>query len=648
MDPFDDDLEKDASHILQDLSLFEDTSTDQFNPSTTPKRSDTSASEDFELKRELYHSRLKLRQPSDPNTKQSFLQDNGNSYGKMLANVATKMQVSNSSGGNNYSYHANKTSSDYASSQNQMCPVSVSSSMSVVIGDVDNFKASTCTPVSRSNNGFDRNQSLTSNGITPPVCQRSIVPRESADEGNCNQREEYPVGVKKIDVENVSFTTVSSSTQFAAPSRLPVILNRDLNESDEISGRRTPDMTMSGSYVTKIDDHSNNLIQSQGQGIGLPSYSQPVLVKSASSAIYANLVPYESLEDEWDLRNRNRTTSPATNSHSINHQTGYKTNQGSVSSSASNYESTDTLSPIKHLRPETENENSMYASQRSSVSMQESKYSSPPGSVIGSGYGVGRPHDRKCGSASSGTLVSHAYLASEPSRTCLATEPSRAYLASESPRAYLASEPSRTYHTSEPSRSYIAAESSRAYLASEPTRVYTSPESSRNSPYAPDPRYPAFSHVCSSPSSTHYELRKSTVPSLPEQKPSTMIYERTSFGPHAVTQFASAPQVGTAKLMGGTFETDFQQSLLQNSLAHYPPPPPYPGHKVGSPFSPVSRNCISPNSRSNALNSKTLLPYSVTPPRPMGPSEAEKKIEELTRQLEEEMENCPEGEFFGE
>lgn len=42
------------------------------------------------------------------------------------------------------------------------------------------------------------------------------------------------------------------------------------------------------------------------------------------------------------------------------------------------------------------------------------------------------------------------------------------------------------------------------------------------------------------------------------------------------------------------------------------------------------------------------LPYNVTPPRPAGRSEAERKIEELTRQLEEEMErNEEQGEYFG-
>jgi LIM domain-containing protein len=44
---------------------------------------------------------------------------------------------------------------------------------------------------------------------------------------------------------------------------------------------------------------------------------------------------------------------------------------------------------------------------------------------------------------------------------------------------------------------------------------------------------------------------------------------------------------------------------------------------------------------------KPLLPFSITPPRQNGPSEAERKIEALTRQLEEELEKEEESEYFG-
>ncbi|XP_033333488.1 LIM domain-containing protein jub isoform X1 [Megalopta genalis] len=63
------------------------------------------------------------------------------------------------------------------------------------------------------------------------------------------------------------------------------------------------------------------------------------------------------------------------------------------------------------------------------------------------------------------------------------------------------------------------------------------------------------------------------------------------------------------------------------------------------------RKSVSPPIKPTA--GKGLLPYNVIPPRPSvrnhsGPTEAERKIEELTRQLEEEMEKQEEeGEYFG-
>lgn len=63
---------------------------------------------------------------------------------------------------------------------------------------------------------------------------------------------------------------------------------------------------------------------------------------------------------------------------------------------------------------------------------------------------------------------------------------------------------------------------------------------------------------------------------------------------------------------------------------------------------PSSVSQVSGGSRGSGGRSKSLLPYSITPPRPSGPSEAQRKIEELTRQLEEEMERQDEeGEYFG-
>lgn len=73
-------------------------------------------------------------------------------------------------------------------------------------------------------------------------------------------------------------------------------------------------------------------------------------------------------------------------------------------------------------------------------------------------------------------------------------------------------------------------------------------------------------------------------------------------------------------------------------------PPPPVVTKSPSPTPSTTSN----TSAKLKMCGKTLLPYSVTPPKPRGPTEAERKIEEMTRQLEEEMEKQEEeGEYFG-
>lgn len=42
-----------------------------------------------------------------------------------------------------------------------------------------------------------------------------------------------------------------------------------------------------------------------------------------------------------------------------------------------------------------------------------------------------------------------------------------------------------------------------------------------------------------------------------------------------------------------------------------------------------------------------MLPFNITPPKQTGPSEAERKVEALTKQIEEQMEKEEELEYFG-
>ncbi len=93
-----------------------------------------------------------------------------------------------------------------------------------------------------------------------------------------------------------------------------------------------------------------------------------------------------------------------------------------------------------------------------------------------------------------------------------------------------------------------------------------------------------------------------------------------------------------------------------------PPPPPYHGPHLTEPL-PMAPTQIRPSyakSPTSPVSSqgspslplvtsplRTPLPMQVTPPQRKGPSEAEKKLEALTQELENQMERHPQGEYFG-
>lgn len=93
-----------------------------------------------------------------------------------------------------------------------------------------------------------------------------------------------------------------------------------------------------------------------------------------------------------------------------------------------------------------------------------------------------------------------------------------------------------------------------------------------------------------------------------------------------------------------------QAKAIDNSKTSMSPSPTPSQASSGSGSGSMSGLGVSGNRglRGSGGRGKGLLPYSVTPPRPAGPTEAERKVEELTRQLEEEMERQEEeGEYFG-
>ena len=91
-----------------------------------------------------------------------------------------------------------------------------------------------------------------------------------------------------------------------------------------------------------------------------------------------------------------------------------------------------------------------------------------------------------------------------------------------------------------------------------------------------------------------------------------------------------------------------------------PPPPPYDSATRVTPLPPYSYSKINNTSSSIGANTaiisnhqqqpeiKPKLPYNVKLSKVTGTSEAEKKLELLTRQLEKEMDEKEKQEYFGE
>lgn len=81
---------------------------------------------------------------------------------------------------------------------------------------------------------------------------------------------------------------------------------------------------------------------------------------------------------------------------------------------------------------------------------------------------------------------------------------------------------------------------------------------------------------------------------------------------------------------------------------HRGPGPMYVEQPSVVPTSQMQNMSIGSRNRRSPVGVKNpLLKYDVVPPKKTGPSEAEKKVNELTQKLEEEMADNPEGDDFG-
>ena len=82
------------------------------------------------------------------------------------------------------------------------------------------------------------------------------------------------------------------------------------------------------------------------------------------------------------------------------------------------------------------------------------------------------------------------------------------------------------------------------------------------------------------------------------------------------------------------------------------PPPPYYGPHYTHTSSTAGQAVVTASFRQSttkqlAAGPKSPLPLQMTGPPPKGPTEAQRKVEALTKQLENEMESNPQGEYYG-
>ncbi|XP_046676512.1 LIM domain-containing protein jub [Homalodisca vitripennis] len=146
---------------------------------------------------------------------------------------------------------------------------------------------------------------------------------------------------------------------------------------------------------------------------------------------------------------------------------------------------------------------------------------------------------------------------------------------------------------------------------------------------------PSQQHSASQPSQQYSTTQKQPIPiahaSGYEQRPHSAL-------PNPVI----SKSISTPAASAGTGQTSVAMSNQCSVMSG-----------IAGSVSPVPRDSspsptLSAKMKAMPGSGKNLLPYNVTPPRSQGPTEAERKIEELTRQLEEEMEKQEEeGEYFG-
>lgn len=628
MDLYDDELEEDATRFMKDLSLFEVPPRECFrSTSTTPKRSETSAGEDFEKKRELY-ANLNLRGQSISHLARRTDTDNNvdSSYGKILTKTT------------NYSLHVNNTGTQ--------SPVSVSCrtsplSQPVYYGPRKDLCNNTKTAFANANRPVGAIESF-------------IV------QGEQHGKPKDPPAYSKIDR-----ASVIAASKFPTPKQ-PVNINvstaSGIKNANNIIGY--PLVTTHSSVKSSILPTDENLlvkttIPQNKNSVGSVSY---ITTRLGQDSLHSS--PRSSLSSSSGSRESHHSGSPRTSYTGPIYENIYSLrnveyspkigatlesrqqsprSSSSVDSRHSNSSygtiPKQTTPPVEppppYPYPKSNSEYPIYANLLElapKVSVSATSTSSLSQVINRSALNSNMPHvsgvqytsvtsASHLNSGSSAPLASAGY-------SCQPVSATNIYQVSSAVSSHHQHSTSSS-STTIPKQPYLSATNSNkvacgiqvsmSHMSSMAAHLQPSYHGSYGSVQNQQlaPQNFNSTQPCPQQNWAHGNLPYVRPPEVPQPLDSKI---------SSASIPASLPQPVHSQILTSCMSS---QAIAAGQL---PPPPPYPGTGY----------------KPNTLNSKTLLPYNVTSPRPKGPTEAEKKMEALTKQIEDEMENNPEGEYFGE
>lgn len=619
MDMYDDELEEDASRFMKDLSLFEVPSRECFSAnSTTLKKSETSAGEDFEKKRELYAN---LNLDHHPSIHASRVDSNLNSesyYGKIRSKQVSTPQ------------HSYVT--DVLTDRSTKTPIDTRS-VHVANAFLTSLKHNDV--LGQTNRSVGAIESFVKTGTNlktkdppayPKVDRASVIAAAKFP----TPKQPLPVTVTSSSItaslsnglSNKGYTLTNSNCSITKPSLLQVndrnnfkyanIPNKNILSSISSITSRLGHDSLHSSPRSSLSSSSGSR-ESQNSGSPRTSYTGP---------IYENLNTVRNSMIPDTIPKINTTTLP----HDILHHVSRP------SSSLDTRNPNPCIGVVKppppYPYPKVTAEQPIYANLQE-LSLKSQLPTATSGSNI---YSVG------VSSAVQRPIATQSYP-----------------YVSAVPQHSVSSIPSgiKDYSLMSAGYSCQPVTSTNVYQVSSGSTLHYQQAATpvNNIVYTSQTKIPSHSNLGNyiGSSSVNLSLKPTTAntftPIHSQQLSHQSVNSSILGSSHSLISNQSyiKPQpngvsdqilLSKMQLPQPAHSQILTSSMTTNSASagQLPPPPPYPG----TGFKP------------NTLNTKTLLPYNVTPPRQKGPTEAEKKIEAWTKQIEDEMESNPEGEFFGE